>query len=180
MIRLFVALPCPLEFEEALLDMQRGVEGMRWVPAENFHVTLRFVGEVERPMAEDIAAALNCLDAPAPTIALQGVGVFDHGRSGSVWARIVPKEPLEALHRKIDRAIVSCGLQPERRAFIPHITIGRWSRGAVAMDAWKDRFAGLASAPARVARFALYQSHLGADGPAYEPISHVPLRAEQA
>ena len=177
MIRLFVALPCPLEFEDALLDAQRGIEGMRWVPAENLHLTLRFVGEVERPMAEDIAAALDGLDAPAPTLALDGVGVFDHGRAGAVWARVAPKEPLEALHRKIDRAVAACGLEPERRAFIPHITLGRWSGGAVTMDAWKDRFAGLASVPVRAPRFALYRSTLGTNGPTYDAVSYFPLRA---
>ncbi len=177
MIRLFVALPCPLEFEDPLLDAQRGIDGMRWVPAENLHLTLRFVGEVQRPMAEDIAAALDGLDAPAPSIQLDGVGVFDHGRSGAVWARVGPKKPLEALHRKIDRAIATCGLEPERRAFIPHITLGRWSRGAVAMDAWKDRFAGLSSEPLRAPRFALYRSTLGADGPSYDPVAYFPLRA---
>lgn len=177
MIRLFVALPCPMEYEEALLDAQRGVDGMRWVPVENLHLTLRFIGEVERPMAEDIAVALDGLDARAPTIQLQGVGVFDHGRAGSVWARVGPKEPLDALHRKIDRAIATCGLAPERRAFIPHITLGRWSRGAVPMEAWKDRFAGLASAAVRAPQFALYRSTLGAEGPTYDPVAFYPFRA---
>ena len=128
-------------------------------------------------LAEDIAVALNGLDARAPTIELQGVGVFDHGRAGSVWARVGPKEPLDALHRKIDRAIATCGLAPERRAFIPHITLGRWSRRAVPMEAWKDRFAGLASAAVRTPQFALYRSTLGAEGPTYDPVAFYPFRA---
>lgn len=177
MIRLFVALPCPIDLEDPLLDAQRGVEGMRWVPVENLHVTLRFIGEVQRPVAEDIVAALDDVRSPAPAMTLSGVGVFDHGRSGSVWARVAPKEPLEALHRKIDRAFVRCGLEPERRAFIPHITLGRWSRGAVILDNWKDRFAGLDSKPARVDRFTLYQSTLGGEGPVYDAVADYPLHA---
>ena len=176
MIRLFVALPCPEELEDLLGDVQDGIEGMRWVPTENLHCTLRFIGEVERPQADDIAAALEHLNAAAPTIAVTGVGVFDHTYNGAVWARVGPKEPLEALHRKIDRAIVSTGLVSERRAFIPHITLGRWSRGAVDVRAWADRNAGLTSDPIRIPEFTLYESILGHDGPTYHPRLSVPLR----
>jgi 2'-5' RNA ligase len=179
MIRLFVALSCPEELEDRLLAVQDGIEGMRWVPRENLHCTLRFIGEVDRPQAEDIAVALESVDAPAPSIALAGVGVFDHSRNGAVWARVAPKKPLEALHRKIDRAIVGAGLDPEGRAFIPHITIGRWSRDAVDVRDWADWNAGLASDLVRVPEFTLYESILGRDGPTYHPRLSVPLRREE-
>lgn len=177
MIRLFVAFPCPPELEDALIHAQYGIEGMRWVPPENLHCTVRFVGEVELPVAEDIAAALQGLSATAPTVHLFGVGVFDHGRSGAVWARVAPKEALEALHRKIDRAIVGCGLKPEGRAYIPHVTLGRWSRGAVESTRWADRWAGLESAPVRIPELRLYESILASAGPTYHPLLTLRLRA---
>lgn len=177
MIRLFVALPCPPALENALIETQDGIAGMRWVPVENLHCTLRFIGEVERPVAEDIAVALEAISASPPLVRLAGVGVFDHGRNGSVWARVAPKEPLEALHRKIDRAIVRCGLPPERRAFIPHITLGRWSRGAVDGARWADRWAGLEAGPIAIDRFHLFESILGSDGPTYYPRLSVCLQA---
>lgn len=176
MIRLFVALPCPPDLENAVIEAQHGIEGMRWVPPENLHCTLRFIGEVERPVAEDIATALEGMSGAAPTVRLAGVGVFDHGQSGAVWARVAPKEPLEALHRKIDRAIVRCELKAESRAFIPHITLGRWSRGAVENTRWADRWAGLESAPVRIPEFHLYESVLGSNGPTYHPRVSVRLR----
>ncbi|MEO8618166.1 MAG: RNA 2',3'-cyclic phosphodiesterase [Sphingomicrobium sp.] len=177
MIRLFVALPCPPELEDALIEAQDGIEGMRWVPTENLHCTLRFIGEVERPVAEDVAVALEGVSATSPTIRLAGVGVFDRGRSGAVWARVAPKETIQALHRKIDRAIVRCGLRPEGRSFIPHITLGRWSRGPVESTRWADRWAGLESAPVRIPDFQLYESVLGNDGPTYQPRLSIRLRS---
>lgn len=177
MIRLFVALPCPPDLENSLVETQHGIEGMRWVPPKNLHCTLRFIGEVERPVAEDIATVLEGISAVAPTVRLAGVGVFDHGRNGAVWARVAPKEPLEALHRKIDRAIVRCGLKAESRAFIPHITLGRWSQGAVDGIRWADRWAGLESAPVPIPQLHLYESVLGSDGPSYHLRLSVRLRA---
>ena len=90
--------------------------------------------------------------APPVDLALTGVGWFDQGPRGALFARCGPVEPLAALHRKIDRALVRAGLEPERRAYLPHITLARRRSGAVDPAGWLERRAGLASPPSRSRR----------------------------
>lgn len=171
MHRLFVALRPPRALRQACLDaMIGGPAGWAWQDDERLHVTLRYIGEVERPVAEDIAAMLESLRADPVEIALAGVGWFDHGARGALFARVAPKGPIEALHDKIDRLVVGCGLDPERRAFLPHITLARRRRGADDPTPWLERSAGLSSALAKCPHIILYESHLGSAGPTYEAV----------
>ena len=175
-MRLFVALPCPEPIVDDLAPaMEGGPPGLRWVPEEQLHCTLRFIGEVERPVAEDIAQSLSELRSPAVEVRLDGVGIFSHRRRGALWARLAPKSPLEALHEKIDRAVVRCGLAPERRAYLPHVTLARWSGGGIDARAWAERWAGLSSAPQVIDAFMLFESRLRRDGPTYDELLAVPL-----
>ncbi len=155
--------------------MDDGPSGWAWQDDEQLHLTLRYIGEVERPLAEDVAAALATLRAPAPTVALAGVGWFDQGARGALFARVAPRGPLTALHRKIDRLLVALGLAPERRAFLPHITLARRRRGAEDPAYWLERRAALTSAPATIDHVTLYESALGRDGPDYTAITRYPL-----
>src|SRR6478735_4594781 len=111
MHRLFVALrPSPAIRQHCLEAMLDGPPGWAWQDDEQLHVTLRYIGEVERPMAEDIAATLSSLRSPPLELGIDGVGWFDQGPRGALFARAVPKEPLAALHRKVDRALTGIGL----------------------------------------------------------------------
>ena len=176
-MRLFVALPCPDPFIDALAPaMEGGPPGLRWVPEEQLHCTLRFVGEVGRHQAEDIAELLSAIEAPAIDTRIDGVGIFTQRRGGALWARLVPKTPLEALHDKIDRAIQRCGLPPEGRAYLPHVTLARWSGGPLDTRPWTERWAGLTSEVVRIDRFELVESRLYRDGPVHDTRLTVPLR----
>lgn len=103
-------------------------------------------------------------------MALAGVGHFDHGRHGSLFARVVPRDPLEALHRRVDRALTSVGLAPERRAYFPHVTLARARTGAEPPQRWIEANAGLSVEPTPFRRMILYESHLGREGASYEAI----------
>lgn len=179
MIRLFVALRPPPAIRSILLDIMEGVAAARWQDDEHLHVTLRFIGEVERPVAEDIAAALEQVHAPAPVVSLSGVGRFDRkGRTDTLWAGLAPHDALAALHRKVDQACVRAGLAPEHRAYLPHVTLARLPRSAgfgPEIDRWTADHAGLASAPFPLTHLTLYQSHLGRHGATYEPVARWPL-----
>ncbi len=107
-MRLFIALRPPPPVRARLLDTMEGVGFARWQGDDQLHVTLRFIGEVERPQAEDIAAALDGVRAPAFEVRVAGVGRF----SDTLWAGLSPAEPLAALHRKVDHACVRAGLGP--------------------------------------------------------------------
>jgi len=175
MIRLFVALRPPPAIRRELLDIMEGVPAARWQDDEQLHVTLRFIGEVERPVAEDVAVALSQIVAPAPTVSLAGVWRFEkRGRTDTLWAGVAPHDALAALHRKVDQACVRAGLEPERRAYLPHITVARLARSAgtgFAIEEWLAIHAGLMSAPFPLSHLVLYQSHLGRDGATYEPVA---------
>ncbi len=151
--------------------MEDGPPGWAWQDAEQLHLTLRYVGDVDRPVAEDIAAALGSVHAPPIDIALAGVGWFDHGPRGALFARVAPVDPLAALHIKLDRALIRVGLKPEGRAFLPHITLARRRRSAVDPASWLERNAGLASGTDRLSSMILFESHLGRHGSAYEAVA---------
>lgn len=179
MIRLFSALRPPAPVRDALIDLQDGVADARWQRDEQLHLTLRFIGEVERPVAEDLADALEQLQAPAPVVHLNGVGAFGgRGRAGALWAGAAPRDALFALHRKVDQLCVRVGLEPERRAFTPHITVARLPRGVFGgpeIERWRARHAALTSEPFRCDRLILYRSHLGRAGASYEALLETPL-----
>lgn len=176
MHRLFVALRPPSSLRLACLAaMEDGPPGWAWQDEEQLHVTLRYIGDVDRPVAEDVAAALGSIHAPAVDLALAGVGWFDHGPRGALFARVAPVDPLAALHTKLDRALVRAGLEPERRAFLAHITLARRRSAAVDPAGWLERSAGLASGAERVSSMILFESHLGRHGSSYEAIASYPL-----
>ncbi|GAA4039823.1 RNA 2',3'-cyclic phosphodiesterase [Sphingomonas rosea] len=170
MHRLFVALPVPPSVSERLLDCMDGPDALRWTEAEQLHLTLRFIGNVDGDLAEDVAHALASLHAYAFTLRLNGVGQFHHKGSGALWAGVEPREPVAALARKIKRAVQSAGAPPETRAFVPHITLARWSGPAPDLGPWLRAHGDLGGEPWPVTRFTLFESHLTRHGPHYEPV----------
>ncbi len=176
MHRLFIGLRPPVAMRRQLLAIMDGVEAARWQDDEQLHVTLRYVGEVERPVAEDIATILRSVHTPALDLSLAGIGMFDRrGRPTALWAGVAPVEPLAALHRKIDHALVRIGLPAEGRAYRPHITLARLNGAAGPVGGFLAAHGGLTSPPARIDGFLLYESHLGHDGARYEAVARYAL-----
>lgn len=176
MHRLFVAIRPPEDIRDLLVDAMDDSPELRWVGDEQLHLTLRFIGEVERPLANDLAAALGRVRFDAFELRLAGVGRFDQRRGGALWAGVEPKPPVTALAAKVERICQEVGLDPERRAFHPHITIARWKgRSSRAADAFVERTRGLSSAVFEVDRFILFESRLSRHGPHYEEVATYPL-----
>src|SRR4029453_19317433 len=101
---LSVAPRPPENIREQLLDLMAGVPDLRWQSDEQLHLTLRFIGEVERPVAEDVATALEQIRFQQFSLALEGVGRFEKYRHGALWAGVQPKDQLKALAAKVERA----------------------------------------------------------------------------
>lgn len=179
MHRLFVALRPPPEIRALLSAAMAGVPQARWQDDDQLHMTIRFVGEVERPVAEDIALALGQVRGRAAEVRVSGVGVFEtRSRIDTLWAGIAPPDALLALHRKVDQALVRIGLAPERRAFVPHVTLARLPRAAGVdgmIDRWRADHAMLSSGGFVLDRLVLYESRLGRDGAVYDPVTSWPL-----
>ena len=176
MHRLFVAIRPPEDIRDLLIDAMGDSPELRWVQDENLHLTLRFIGEVERPLADDIALALSRMRLAPFDMRITGVGLFEQRNGGALWAGVQPKEPVAALAAKVERACVAAGLGPERRAFHPHVTLARWNRReAGAAQAFLERNRALTSEPFAVDRFILYESRLSRHGPHYEEVAEYAL-----
>jgi 2'-5' RNA ligase len=177
MHRLFVGLRPPRPIRAQLLGLMGGVTGARWQDDAQLHITLRFIGEVERPHAEDLAIALANIHHPPIEVSLAGVGQFARrGLPNALWAGLRPHDALAGLHRKVDQALVRCGLAPEGRAYLPHITLARMNTSAGITDRFLEAHAAVASPPFVLDHFLLFESTLGGEGAVYETVERYPLR----
>jgi 2'-5' RNA ligase len=128
MLRLFVGIGFPPELKLRLSLLCTGLPGARWVDPDNFHLTLRFIGETGEDVAADIDAALSRLQVRRFTVQLAGLGLFASGeRPRTLWVGIERHPELTALRDKIEQALIRTGLPPEPRKFAPHVTLARLS-----------------------------------------------------
>jgi len=127
--------------------------------------------------AEDVAAALGSVRHAPIELRLDGCGVFDdrRGKPNALWAGVSPRDSLAVLHRKVDQAIVRTGLEPEGRAYLPHITLARMPGSAGPVDRWLAEHAGLTGETFAIDAMILYESRLGHGGASYEPVMRYPL-----
>ena len=174
--RLFVALRPPAATRALLTAAMGGVPGARWQDDAQLHCTLRFIGEVDRHRAEDVAAALGRVRGEALHLSLGPAGTFDRkGRVDTLWIGVQPREAIALLHDRVDAALRRVGVAPDDRAFVPHITLARFARG----DAPGPEVAGIVTPPAghhfEIRHFELFESHLGSDGALYETVARYPL-----
>ncbi len=176
MHRLFVAIRPPEPVRDLLIDAMDDSPELRWVSDDNLHLTLRFIGDVERPLADDIAAALGRIRCEPFDLRIAGIGAFELRHGGAVWAGVQPREPLTMLAAKVERLCQTASLTPERRAFHPHFTLARWNRwSAAAAQRLVERNRGLASDPFAVDRFTLFESRLSRHGAHYEVVAEYRL-----
>ena len=168
MIRLFAALSLPDDVAQSLLAMEAGVPGSKWRRRDQLHVTLRFMGDVEEPVAAAIDDALATISAPAFSLQLKGVGEFGGSHPHTLWAGVPGNDALLHLQRKIESALQRAGLEPERRKYTPHITLARLKGTARrrVID-FLTEHALYASAPFRVDVFNLYSSSMTPNGSIY-------------
>ena len=177
MFRLFVALDLPEALRPRLALLQAGVPGARWVRPESLHVTLRFIGEVDGDVAQDLDMSLQRLTGSAFSYRLSGVGHFGPDRKPHMlWAGVERNEALTALRDRVERAVIAAGLPPEDRKFKPHVTLGRLKDPSLPrVRRWLTEQALFASTDIRADHVVLFRSHLGADGAHYEPLAEYPL-----
>ena len=177
MHRLFAAIRPPEAIRDLLIDAMDDSADFRWQCDEQLHLTLRFIGEVDRPVAQDIADALARIHAEPFQLRIAGVGRFEQRSSGALWAGVEPKPPVAALAAKVERACVVVGLEPERRVFHPHITLARWKgRRTREIADFLDQAAGLRSEPFDVTEFILFESRLSRHGAQYEEVGTYSLK----
>ncbi|MES2573028.1 MAG: RNA 2',3'-cyclic phosphodiesterase [Verrucomicrobiota bacterium] len=164
--RLFVGLEIPESCQQILADLDPGIKGVRWLPPEQIHLTMSFLGEVPRSEETKVREALSEVHVPPFFLPIEGVGSFGGGRPSVVWAGVGRGHPhLFALHKHIQDALLRAGLTPDLRPFHPHITIGRVKGVSGAMlQPFLRKHAGSEFGLWQVTGFTLFSSVLTMEG----------------
>lgn len=178
MIRLFVAISLPEMLRERLTGLRGQIPGARWVKAENMHLTLRFLGDVDEAAAVELDTALARIEAPRLDVGLEGVGHFaSRGQVRALWAGVTRDAALEHLQAKVETTVQRAGLPPERRRFHPHVTLARCNDTRVPrIGGFLAEHAGFRAPPFPVEAIDLYSSTLGRAGAYYTREASYPLQ----
>lgn len=177
MPRLFTAIALPEAARAALGALKAPITGARWTPAEELHLTLNFIGDVDDARAEAAHAALQVVKGPTFDLALAGAGSF-RGRDGAIlWVGCDGGSALPELHGALRRVLVGAGCRLEERAYSPHITLAR-VKGRASPDAvqWVRQHSGLVLPTFTVSEFVLLESRPRGPGPRYQPRATFPLQ----
>ena len=178
MVRLFIGLTLPDHIKDQLVPMASGIPEARWIDQQNLHLTLRFIGEVNEDVVEDIHNALSKLKFQSFTLQLNGVDCFrSRNKVRSVWAGITPLASLKALRGRVESILVNTGLPPETRKFKPHVTLARLKHTKVtSVIPYLEANAGFQTRQFQVEQLVLFQSHLGHGGATYVALATYPER----
>jgi 2'-5' RNA ligase len=168
MPRLFTALEIPRDAALSLSLLRGGLPGARWIDVENYHLTLRFIGDVEGHVADEIADALDRVRRPSFTMALSGVGAFGQKKPHAIWAGATASPDLNALQGEIDRICQRLGIPADPRKFMPHVTLARLRSSSPAEVArYLSARGNFSTLPFRVGRFVLMSSRDSVGGGPY-------------
>jgi 2'-5' RNA ligase len=125
MPRLFTGLEIPPDVAADLAMLRGGIAGARWVDVENYHITLRFIGDIGERLAREAVAILDEIQRPSFTVSFDAVSWFGADRPRAIVAKVKPTTPLVELQADHERRLRRVGLDPEPRKYIPHVTLAR-------------------------------------------------------
>jgi RNA 2',3'-cyclic 3'-phosphodiesterase len=168
MPRLFTALEIPRDAALSLSLLRGGLPGARWIDVENYHLTLRFIGDIEGHVADEIANALDRVRRPAFQLKLSGVGAFGSKKPHSIFAGAENSPDLTALQGEIDRICQRLGVPADPRKFTPHVTLARLrNTSPIEVAHYLSARGNFSAAPFKVGRFVLMSSRDSVGGGPY-------------
>ncbi len=178
MPRLFTGVEIPADVGQALASLRGGLPGARWIDPENYHLTLRFIGNVDDIVAHEVASMLGRVKRNAFELHIQDVISFGGRKPRAVVAAVAPAQALLDVHAEHERLMQRIGLEPEGRKYIPHVTLARLressSRDVADYLAARGFFR---TSPFRVSRFVLFSSRASTGGGPYVVEASYPLSA---
>ena len=175
MPRLFVAFGLPQSLRDSLALTRGGLEGARWIDPADYHVTLRFIGDVDNADADRLADALEAVEAEAFTVRTDAYGSFGGDKPRIVHLGLHADPALVDLQHKVEFACRAAGFEAEGRKFTPHITIARLRRtGPGDVASWLSSRMQPVPSAFRVESFSLYVARSGGGGP-YHPVVDYPI-----
>ncbi|MDR3175301.1 MAG: RNA 2',3'-cyclic phosphodiesterase [Desulfovibrio sp.] len=173
--RLFVALEVPREIKIRLLALKSSFPGLKWTPAANLHLTLRFIGSVPPTRIAPVQQSLRLVRCAAFNLTLAGLGLFSRGSGGVLWAGVREEPALRKLKDLVDLALRSgVGLNAEEASFSPHLTLSRFKNLDVSEKQIQEK-SGEGFGEFTVAAFTLFRSFLRPAGAVHEPVERYPL-----
>lgn len=178
-MRLFIAIEIPDDLKKMIGRLRVEIPGARWVQAEQIHLTLAFLGEVEEAGVELLNEELGRIKLPEFSLCFSWVGCFPgRHRPRVLWIGLEPQPHLQALAAMVRGAVLACGIQQEERPFSPHITLARLKLPhSLEVDAFLDQPRKQRLPSFRVREFTLFQSRLTAQGAVHIPVRSYPLAA---
>jgi 2'-5' RNA ligase len=176
-MRLFIAIELPEDVKRLLGRMRGDIPGARWVPVEQLHLTLSFLGEVDEETAKLLTKELAAIQAPGFALRFAGTGCFPgRNRPRVIWVGLEPEPLLNNLASLVRKAVLSCDIPQEDRPFSAHITLARLKFPASReVAAFIDQPQKQSIPPVAVREFILFQSRLMQQGAIHTPIKSFSL-----
>lgn len=176
MPRLFTGIEIPADIGDHLSLLRGGLPGARWIDRENYHITLRFVGDIDRDIAAEIVDTLAGVHRAGFEVRVDGLAAFGSKKPHSIVARVQPSRELAELQAEHERRLQRIGLPAEPRKFIPHVTLARL-RGTTSRDVadYLSLRGGFSAGPFPVDRFLLFSSRNSVGGGPYVVEEEYPL-----
>ena len=177
MPRLFTGIAIPDKIASTLSRLQIGLDGARWINPSDYHITLRFIGDIDDQVANDVVDLLATVNKPQFEIKIQDFDAFGGNKPRSVFAKVELNDTLVELQQEHERLMQRIGLKAITRKYTPHITICRL-RGfrAEAIALWLAQNSGFLSSTFQVEEFILYSAKSSTGGGPYVPEQIFPLR----
>jgi len=177
MHRLFVAVDLPDEIRNSVSRICAGIPGVKWLDVKQLHLTIRFIGDADDELFTNIRNVLAEIALPPFTMSLRGVGCFPPKRDPRVlWVGVEKSGELARLRDRVEQALVKTGLEPEERAFSPHITLARLKeRPSAAIARFLEHNRQFTGGPFPVTEFHLYSSTLTREGAIHRREAGYPL-----
>lgn len=181
MPRLFTALTLPEDVKQWIAGLRGGLRGARWIDPDNYHLTLRFIGDVDHATADEVAYTLSRVRRAPLLVTLSGLGSFGNKKPHSVWVRVEPTPQLLDLQAEQERIFQRVGLPAESRRFTPHVTVARLrSSSAADVAKWLTVRGGFFAPPFEAQDVALMSSRDSVGGGPYLVEERYPLDYAQA
>jgi 2'-5' RNA ligase len=176
MPRLFTGLEIPPSVAQSLAMMRGGLPGARWIDPQNYHLTLRFIGDIDDALAHEIAGMLGRVRRGAFELRLDGLTSFGGRKPRALVASAAPIAPLMELQAEHERLLQRLGLEPEGRKYTPHVTLARLRETSSWQVAdYLGARGHYRSAPFEVPRFVLFSSRASVGGGPYVVEAEYPL-----
>ena len=176
MPRLFTALEIPTHLAVELSFLRGGLSGATWIDAEHYHITLRFIGDVDHAMAGDVVAALENIRHAAFPVTLEQLDTFGGDRPRAIIARAKAAPPLVQLQAAQEKLLQRIGIPPAPHKFVPHVTLARLRQSSAMAVADFLAARGLfASRQFEAKRFVVYSSRDSVGGGPYRVEAEYPL-----